>query len=157
MDDDTAPAQAQLDALREEVARLKASLDALKDLTGDSAGQLRQERDEARAELAALKAQPTDLIAGTEVVSAPGATLKVQVIHLTEEGKRALTANVRSIPDRSQPTDVDALMALADQMTESKWRQILCAGKEDYFRHKSAHEAAREALRAKLAARKEPK
>lgn len=88
-----APAQAQLDALREEVARLTRELvDAM------------AEHDDVRAELAALKAQPTD---------------------------------------------VDALMELADEWTTLERR---------YERGNVSSEAcdtAREALRAKLAARKE--
>ena len=52
-----APAQKALEALRAEVERLKASLDALVGLTGDSAQQLRRERDAARAEVSRLTAE----------------------------------------------------------------------------------------------------
>jgi ABC-type hemin transport system substrate-binding protein len=94
-----APAQSQLDALREEVARLTKERDEAQ----DAERQLSEQMDAVSNELAALKAQPTD---------------------------------------------IDALMALADEMAE--W-----AGERfgSGFRH---YESAREALRAKLAARKEP-
>lgn len=102
-----APAQSQLDALREEVARLKAAAQesALQYLSDN--GQWIEETGRLRAELAALKAQPTD---------------------------------------------VDALMALADDYA-LRYFQCIRHGTPDDVANKNA---TREALRAKLAARKEP-
>lgn len=38
------------------------------------------------------------LITGWTTVSKPGATLEVKVLHLSEEGRRLLSANVSHIP-----------------------------------------------------------
>jgi hypothetical protein len=50
----------------------------------------------------------------------------------------------------AQKVDVEAVMRLADEMVDAKWRQICCGGQEDYF---AKHDAAREALRAALEGR----
>jgi hypothetical protein len=42
------------------------------------------------AHLEGVEQKPSSTILHTETVSAPGAAIKVDVIHLTEEGKRAL-------------------------------------------------------------------
>lgn len=100
-------AQSQLDALREEVARLTKNLAACEELQRIDVRNYLEcaaERDRLRAELAALKAQPTD---------------------------------------------VDEVMALADEWTTLERRY------ERGNASSEACDAAREALRAKLAARKE--
>jgi hypothetical protein len=51
-------AQSQLNAMRVERDALRASIEALRDLTSDSMDQLRQERDEAREALRAALASP---------------------------------------------------------------------------------------------------
>ncbi len=121
-----APAQAQLDALREEVARLKAAAQ-------ESALQYLSDNGQWIEEVARLTKERDEATAGEFVAS------------------RDLAAACNELAAlKAQPSDVDALMALADDYAGENYKAERFGG--HYCEDRNT---AREALRAKLAARKE--
>jgi hypothetical protein len=133
-----APAQAQLDALRDEVARLTKERDEARDThVFQYSLAMARKADEA---LAGFKNFHRSLCARFGYVHDELYWFRDQVS--LEEHIAALKA---------QPTDVDALMALADDYA-LRYFQCIRHGTPDDVANKNA---TREALRAKLAARKE--
>jgi chromosome segregation ATPase len=113
------PAQSQLDALREEVARLTRERDRWK-----------SSRDFYRGEWSRKRAELRRMSNEVDSMSAELTALK------------------------AQPSDVDALMALADEFAAAAVRTAsITNDRSDVGTH--AVDTAREALRAKLVARKE--